>query len=296
VEAPEFPGTAVPDRSLTYESMGLRLHALEWGSIDSPPLVLCHGMWDHARSFATVAPFLSRCYRVIALDGRGHGDSQWADAYNWMACVSDIIHLIRSLESPIFLIGHSMGGGQATDAARAVPDRVKKLVNIDGFGPPPMPAGTPSIPVRFSEFLDFRRRITKHPTWRPYRSLDELAERRHAQNPRLSLEWLRYFSYHGGRLSDEGWIWKSDPQMAQGMGPWVPEWIAPSYRTLRMPVLAITGSEPDTWGPLPESILAERLSNIPQLERCTIKGAGHFVHIEKPADTAQVILDFLGSA
>jgi len=77
------------------------------------------------------------------------------------------------------------------------------------------------------------------------------------------------------------------------MGPWVPEWIAPSYRTLSMPMLAITGSEPDTWGPLPPSILDERLSYVPQLERCTVQGAGHFVHIEKPEETARVILEFL---
>jgi len=273
--------------------MGLRLHALEWGEVGAPPVVLCHGMWDHARSFATLAPFLARRYRVIALDARGHGDSSWGDAYNWMAWVSDIIQLIRSLESPVFLIGHSMGGGQATDVARAIPERIKKLVNIDGFGPPPMPAETPPVAERFSQFLDFRRRITKRPTWRPYRGIDELAERRRAQNPRLSLEWLRFFSYHGAKPTQEGWLWKSDPQMAQGMGPWVPEWIAPSYRTLKMPMLAIVGSEPDTWGPLPEDVLSQRLSHVPQLERCTVAGAGHFVHIEKPEETAKVVLDFL---
>lgn len=282
-----------PDRSLTFESMGLRLHALEWGAADAPPVVLCHGMWDHARSFATLAPLLAGRHRVIALDARGHGDSQWGDAYNWLACVSDIILLIRSLDAPVDLIGHSMGGGQASDAARAIPERVKKLVNIDGFGPPPMPPETPPLPERFTQFLDFRRRITRRPTWRPYRSLEELAERRRAQNPRLSVEWLRYFSYYGSNESAEGWTWKADPQMAQGMGPWVPEWIAPSYATLRMPMLAITGSEPDTWGPLPASILDGRLAHVPELTRHTVEGAGHFVHIEKPEETARVILDFL---
>lgn len=273
--------------------MGLRLHALEWGAPEAPPAVLCHGMWDHARSFATLAPLLAAHYRVIALDARGHGDSQWGDAYSWLVWVTDIIHLIRSLQTPVVLIGHSMGGGQATDAARAVPERVLKLVNIDGFGPPPMPPESPPIPERFGQFLDFRRRITQRPTWRPYAGVDDLAERRRAQNPRLSLEWLRYFSYHGAQRTEAGWTWKSDPQMAQSMGPWVPEWIAPSYRTLQMPMLAIVGSEPDTWGPLPADLLAERLSHVPKLERCTVKGAGHFVHIEKPHETARAILQFL---
>lgn len=273
--------------------MGLRLHALEWGAVDAPAIVLCHGMWDHARSFATLAPFLAERYRVIALDARGHGDSQWGDAYNWIAWVGDIIRFIRSLETPVYLLGHSMGGGQVIDAARAIPEQVQKLVNIDGFGPPPMPPETPPVPQRFAQFLDFRRRMTRRPTWRPYRSVDELAERRRAQNPRLSLEWLRYFSYHAASESAEGWTWKADPQMALGMGPWVPEWIAPSYATLTMPLLAIVGSEPDTWGPLPADVLEERLSHARHLTRRTVEGAGHFVHIEKPEETAHLILEFL---
>jgi len=293
VNAPTFPGAATPDRSLTYDSMGLRMHAFEWGAADAPPVVMCHGMWDHARSFATVAPFLTAHYRVIALDARGHGDSPWAQAYNWMTWVNDIIQLIRSLDQPVFLVGHSMGGGQSTDAARSIPERVRKLVNIDGFGPPPTSPKDPTVPDRFAQFLDFRRRITKRPEWRPYASIDELAERRRAQNPRLSLEWLRYFGFHGARQTAAGWTWKSDPQMAQGMGPWVPEWIGPGYGTLKMPMLAIVGSEPDTWGPLPAAVLDKRLSHARQLEKCTIEGAGHFVHIEKPAETAQAILDFL---
>jgi len=73
----------------------------------------------------------------------------------------------------------------------------------------------------------------------------------------------------------------------------VPEWIGPGYGTLKMPMLAIVGSEPDTWGPLPAAVLDKRLSHARQLEKCTIEGAGHFVHIEKPAETAQAILDFL---
>jgi pimeloyl-ACP methyl ester carboxylesterase len=293
VDAPTFRGAAEPERSLTFESMGLRIHALEWGAPDAPPVVLCHGMWDHARSFATLAPFLAERYRVIALDARGHGDSQWAGAYHWIAWVSDIIQLIRSLDSPVHLIGHSMGGGQATDAATAIPERVRKLVNIDGFGPPPSSPSDPKVPDRFAQFLDFRRRITKRPTWRAYATLDELAERRRGQNPRLSMEWLRYFSFHGAREAEDGWKWKSDPQMAQGMGPWTPEWIAPSYRALKMPMLAIVGSEPDTWGPLPRAVLDERLSYVPQLEHYTVSGAGHFVHIEAPEETAARIIEFL---
>jgi len=212
----------------------------------------------------------------------------------WFMDVADIAHVVRSLGRPTHLVGHSKGGGQATDAARAEPDRVIKLVNIDGFGPPALPDGDRPVPVRCAEFFEARRRLAQRRDWRPYKTFEDLVERRRAQNPRLTAEWLRYFAFHGGRSASDGWRWKSDPFMANGFGPWQPEWIAPSYRTLRVPMLAITGSEPDTWGPLPEAILAERLSHVPQLERCTIRGAGHFVHLERPRETADAILDFLG--
>jgi len=279
-----------PERQRTIDVRGMHLNLLEWGDPQAPPLLLTHGMWDHARSFAVLAPLLAEHFRVVAMDARGHGDSAWAGAYTWFTDILDTIAVIRSFDRPVLLVGHSKGGGQATDAARAVPERVRKLVNIDGFGPPSLPDDGRPLPRRFAEFLDHHRKLRDD--WRPYASLDDLVERRHSQNPRLSRRWLRYFAFHGARAADDGWRWKSDPQMALGFGPWQPEWIGPSYTRLRVPMLALIGSEPDTWGPLPESILAPRLANVPMLERCTIAGAGHFVHIERPIETARVILDY----
>lgn len=294
VSEPTYPGALPPERATSIESLGVRLNLLEWGDPQAPPVVLTHGMWDHARSFAVFAPLLAEHCRVVAIDARGHGDSAWAGAYSWLVDVADVINVLRWVGRRVYLLGHSKGGGQATDAARAVPELVAKLVSIDGFGPPSLGDERPA-PVRCAEFLDTRRTRAQRDTWRPYASLDDLVERRRAQNPRLSRQWLRYLAFHGARADGEGWRWKADPIMAHGFGPWRPEWIGPSYATVRMPMLAISGSEPDTWGPLPEPILAERLSRVPQLARCTIRGAGHFVHIERPVETAQVVLDFLRS-
>ena len=141
--------------------------------------------------------------------------------------------------------------------------------------------------------LDTRRRLRDGVGWRPYESLDQLVERRRAQNPRLSREWLRYLAFHGGREDADGWRWRADPLMANWAGPWRPEWIAYSLAAVPVPMLAITGSEPDTWGPLPEGVLAARLAGVRDLERATVAGAGHFVHIERPAETAALITEFL---
>jgi pimeloyl-ACP methyl ester carboxylesterase len=293
VSVPTFPGAVEPERVGTIESIGLQLSYLEWGDPDAPPVVMCHGMWDHARSFAVLAPLLAEHFRVIAIDARGHGDSNWADAYAWPCDVVDIVNVLRWVGRPVCLVGHSRGGGQATDAARALPELVRKVVNIDGFGPPPLSEQDLPTPARCVEFLDARRRASQRQRWRPYESLDQLVERRSAQNPRLSKRWLRYFVFHGARRDEDGWRWKSDPFMAHVFGPWRPEWIAPGYVTLKVPMLAIMGSEEDTWGPLPEEIVAARLATVPNLTRVTIEGAGHFVHMERPAETARAILDYL---
>ncbi|HEX7407479.1 MAG TPA: alpha/beta hydrolase [Candidatus Binatia bacterium] len=291
----QYPGAVPPERSRTVQLLGIRINTLEWGDPTAQPLVLCHGMWDHARSFAVLAPLLARRFRVIAIDARGHGDSDWANGYTWAADIADLLMVLRSLGRPVHLVGHSKGGGQATEAAILAPVLVTKLINIDGFGPAALPDGPETLPKRFAEFLDRRRQLAERNGWRPYAQLGDLVERRRAQNPRLTREWLRYFAFHGARETAGGWSWKSDPHMAHGFGPWHPEWIGRAYGALHTPMLAIVGSEPDTWGPLPEHILSERLSRVKKLERRTIHGTGHFVHIERPLETAEVILDFLGS-
>jgi pimeloyl-ACP methyl ester carboxylesterase len=213
--------------------------------------------------------------------------------------VVDVVHVLRSLDQPAHLLGHSRGGGLVTDAAARCPELVRQLVNMDGFGPPPggfrfpgeEPARTP--PEELASFLDWRRRANAHRERRAYATLDDLAEHRRRQNPRLSLEWLRYFQYHGARETERGWTLKVDPHAGRGVGPWNPDWIGPGWRSLRAPMLAIIGSEQDTWGPLPEETLAERLANVPHLDRGVVADAGHFMHIEQSERTARLLLDYL---
>lgn len=292
-EAPTYPGARDPDRIRSVASDGLRINVSEWGDPVAPAILACHGMWDSARSFAVLGPLVADSgYRVVAIDLRGHGDSDWAQAYAWFGWVRDLVRVADTLPDRFYLLGHSMGGGLSNDLARFLAKRVVKLVNIDGFGPGPEHQ-VPPVPERFAHFLDYRRRMAARRDWRPYASLDDLVARRRAQNPRLSAAWLRYFLFHGSRCSADGWRWKADPQMVADMGPWTPEWITPGWTKLTVPMLAIVGSEKDTWGPLPEDLLSERLSHVPTLRRETIMGAGHFVHIEQPRATADVVVDYL---
>jgi pimeloyl-ACP methyl ester carboxylesterase len=294
VLAPTHPAAREPEREWFVTSLGIRIHVVEWGDVEAPPLLCCHGFWDHARSFATLAPLLTSRFRVLALDARGHGDSDWAGAYVWHASIHAVADVIRAIGRPVHLLGHSMGGGHVTDTTRAVPELVRKVINIDGFGPPPLtPAEDAKLLNRCAMFLDGRRGAARRPDWRPYGEFDQLVERRQAQNPRLAPDWLRYFVFHAARRREDGWRWKADPLLAHGFGPWRPDWIAPGYARVTHPMLAIVGSEADTWGPMPEAIVGPRLAGVRTLERATVADAGHFVHMEQPGATARLVLDFL---
>jgi len=296
---PSYPGALAPERSFDLESVGVRLRLHEWGDPARTPVVLCHGMFDHGRGFDTLAPLLATRFRVVSIDARGHGDSGWADAYAWFADIADITNVLRFLDAPAHLVGHSKGGGQVTDVAADYPHLVRQVVNIDGFGPssegfrpPGFELDARTLPERFATLLD-RRRAEEERRWRLYPSLDHLVARRRRMNPRLSEEWLRYFLFHAAREVEGGWVWKVDPLAAGGMGPFKPEWIGRGWCRLRVPLLAVTGSEPDSWGPLPEALLQERLGYVPVLERATVQGAGHFVHMERPEQTAELLLGWL---
>jgi pimeloyl-ACP methyl ester carboxylesterase len=296
---PTYPGAVAPERARTFDSFGVGLRLSEWGDPEAPPLVLCHGMFDHGRGFDTLAPLLARRFRVIAIDARGHGDSAWVDAYPWPADVQDAVNVLHSLGRPAHLVGHSRGGGIATDAALRAPDCVRQLVNIDGFGPPPEGFAIPGVPTemrtvqqRFAAYLDARRAGGER-AGRAYATLEDLVERRLAQNPRLSREWLRYFVFHGSRTTARGLAWKADLRAARGFGPFKPDWLGPMWVALRSPMLAVIGGEPDTWGPLPEPILAARLAHVKHLERAVVASAGHFAHMERPAAVAELLLAWL---
>jgi pimeloyl-ACP methyl ester carboxylesterase len=300
LDTPVYSGAVPPERSRDFDSHGFRLRLHEWGDPLGEPLVLCHGMWDHSRGFDLLAPLLAEHYRVVAIDARGHGDSDWSDSYLWQQDVRDIARVVQSLGSRVRLLGHSKGGGQATNAAVIAADHVHRLVNIDGFGPPKGPIGPPGRPARepdspeaFTDFLDGRRRAAEQRSFRPYPALDDLVQRRKRTNPRLSDDWLRYFCWHGSRHTPDGFQWKADPLAGSGAGPFNVDWIAPGWRGVRAPMLAINGKEPDTWGLGSSETVAERLGYIEDVEHVELEGAGHFPHMEQPALTARVVLDFL---
>ena len=126
--------------SHTYFSQRMRLHYTDWGNPDAPPMILIHGGRDHCRNWDWVAEHFRHDYHIIAPDLRGHGDSEWmlGGSYNQIDYVYDIAQLLQQKQmSPVTVIGHSLGGSISLLYTALHPDRVNKLVAIEGMGPPP---------------------------------------------------------------------------------------------------------------------------------------------------------------
>lgn len=297
---PSFPGAADPDRTDRLDLDGLCIAVHEWGDERNEPLFAVHGGFDFARTYSEFAPRLARAgWRVISWDQRGHGDSDHAALYGWDADIRDAIAVMdRFTSRPAPVVGHSKGGALMIQLADAEPFRFSHLVNLDGL-PSKRPMAdlaeherTRMMASDIAGWLDHRR-ATAGAERRPG-TIDELARRRAAMNPRLPIEWLRYLVTVGARRDADGWRWKLDPSMRfGGFGPWRPEWTATRMPGLGMPFLGVMGDqqEPMGWGTLPEQVV----STLPADGRLEVlDGTGHFVHIEQPELVASMVLDFIG--
>src|SRR5215475_2659481 len=121
-------------RDVVLHHAGLRLHLLDWGKASAPPLLLLHGGAQTAHSFDEVAPDLSRDHHVLALDQRGHGDSDWApgSVYRREDFIADVRAFLDDRGWPATtLIALSLGGMNAIGFSAAHPERVRGLVVVD---------------------------------------------------------------------------------------------------------------------------------------------------------------------
>ena len=111
----------------------LDVHYLDWGG-DGEPLLALHGLASSGHWYRRVAPLLSNRYRVIAPDQRGHGATTQAPAgYDWQTLAEDVVRLMDHFGiSRAPALGHSWGGHVVSNLAMRFPDRVSRVVMIDG--------------------------------------------------------------------------------------------------------------------------------------------------------------------
>lgn len=263
-------------------SQRLRLHYVDWGNPDAPPLILQHGGRDHCRSWDWVAEELARDWHVIAPDLRGHGDSAWAPDGNYEtnAFVYDFAQLVHTLGyDQVTIVAHSLGGNIASRFTGLYPEKVRRFVNIEGLGPSPKTRAereAAGYANRFREWID-KRRAAAGRIPRRYPSIEAAYARMKEENSFLTDEQARHLTIHGASRNEDGtWSWKFDPYL----NVWPFEDV-PEYRTeelwaaITCPMLLLYGA--NSWASNPER--DGRLgvfNNDPKV--IEFENAGHWLH------------------
>jgi len=285
--------------SHTYYSQRLRLHYVDWGNEDAPPLLLIHGGRDHCRNWDWVAEQLRDDYHIIAPDLRGHGDSQWmiGGSYNQVDYVYDIAQLLHQTKmTPVSIISHSLGGSIALMYAGLFPDTVTRLVAIEGMGPPPQMIKE-RIEVPIEERLQFwindlRKASSRVP--RRYQSLEDAYDRMQTENPHLTEAQARHLTIHGSNQNEDGtYSWKFDNYVRTFSPVGVPfEEQYKMYGRITCPTLLVRGTE--SWASDPQS--DGRASHFQNVRVASIENAGHWVHHDQLDEFMALTREFLAEA
>ncbi|RQR25972.1 alpha/beta hydrolase [Burkholderia sp. Bp9142] len=259
------------------DSDGLRLHYVSWGRDDAPAVVMLHGLRSYAHTWEPVADALVDRYRVVALDQRGRGRSDWDPRRDYYAAayVRDLDALVRALGLQRFvLVGHSMGGANAFVYAAARPERLAGLV-IEDMGPGAS-AGSPGsarikrelkeTPAAFASWGDARA------FWR-------------RQRPNITETALDSRIAHSLKEAGQGRIvWRHDADgIAAARLAATPEQLVhlwPPILNLHVPTLLLRGGDSDF---LSADVAAEMTAANAGIERIDIPGATHYVHDDQPA-------------
>ena len=279
------------------DAQGLSLHYLEWGEPVGEPLVLVHGFLDQAHSWSPFVAALQELIKqplwIIAPDCRGHGDSGWVGAggyYHFPDYVLDLDRIVQGLGiKTMKLIGHSMGGTISFLYTGSFPQRVARLVLIEGIGPPSVAFS--DAPARMEKWIaEVNQRGRKH--FRQYSSVAAGAEQLRQTNLRLDAELALHLARSGMKQSSAGkWVWKFDPlHRTTAPQPFYAAQAIEFLRRIACPVLIVDGAESHQ---IRRHDSKQRLEEIRDRKQVVIANAGHMVHQDNPKVLAEVVARFL---
>ena len=309
-----FRSEFIPVRNISY-------HVQVWGepAPDKVPLVMVHGWMDVAASYQFVVDALAHDHYVIAPDWRGYGktpgtpgqpalgsqrsigahqggtDNFWFPDY-----LADLDFLLDHYapDQAVHLVGHSMGGNVVMLYGGVRPERIRRLINLEGFG---MPATVPAqAPGRLAHWMDELKKLHRGELdMRAYDQLEGVARRLTKTNPRLAPDKALWLARHWATENAQGqWVIQGDPahKIINAQLYRVDE-VLEHYKRLTMPVLAVEASDNslDLWwkGAFTLEQYHERIQVVPNLRIARIEDAGHMMHHDQPEALARLIEDFI---
>ena len=267
---PEKPNTLV-DKYITVNQV--KFHYRDWGNTTAPPLIILHGYTGHAWEFDQLAEALSDEYHVYSINQRGHGDSDWAEAYNPEIMADDIAEFIETLNlGKATVVGHSMGGVNAWWLASKHQEKIEQLVLLDIE---PQVISSTEIVGLWQEYLAYFAQSE-------FNSLEEGVAEYMASYEGDHQEALETFAKNNLKLNEAGkWVWKFD---AANLIQWMQstenseqeQWEL--LQDITCPTLIIkAGSSPFT----DINVINQMNETISYSEVAIIPDSGHDIHIEQ---------------
>ena len=281
-------------------------HVRQWGQRQDgvPPLFMVHGWMDVSASYQFVVDAMAQDRWILAPDWRGYGlttgpetDNYWFPDY-----LADLDALIDhySADQPIDLVGHSMGGNVVMQYAGVRPERIRRLVNLEGFG---MAKTRPeNAPKRLRQWLgELKAQHSGELDLAAYENADGVAKRLMKNNKRLSLDKAQWLAQHWGAEADNGrWVIRghSAHKVVNATLSRVEEQLA-LYREITAPVLVVEAEECslDQWwqGKFTLDEFHQRLESVPHCRRELVMDAGHMMHHDQPEVVARLIEEHCAS-
>ncbi|CAN5388186.1 alpha/beta hydrolase [soil metagenome] len=262
-------------------------------------LFMLHGWMDCSASFQFIVDCLQGDWHVIAPDWRGFGlsENNGTDTYWFFDYLGDLDAILQhfSPAQQINLLGHSMGGNATAIYAGVRPQRIRKLINLEGFG---MPATRPEqAHGRYVKWLD---ELRVAPSLKSYANAAEVAARLQKTNPRLTDKRAEFLAAHWSKQNAEGrWEILGDP-VHKHSSPilYRVEEVMACWRAITAPVLWVEADDTDVWRWLgaKESARIEidrRIACIPNVRTEMIADAGHMLHHDQPEVLTKMIEEFL---